>query len=45
MLEIIGVLAVIANGMVIAFTSDFIPRVVYKYHYGPCRRGTLPGLE
>ncbi|XP_060031852.1 anoctamin-9 isoform X2 [Erinaceus europaeus] len=44
-LEIIGVLAVIANGMVIAFTSDFIPRVVYKYHYGPCRRGTLPGLD
>ncbi|XP_059008811.1 anoctamin-9 isoform X1 [Mustela lutreola] len=36
-LETIGVLAVIANGMVIAFTSEFIPRVVYKYHYGPCR--------
>lgn len=31
-------LAVIANGMVIAFTSEFIPRVVYKYHYGPCRK-------
>lgn len=29
-------LAVIANGMVIAFTSEFIPRIVYKYHYGPC---------
>ncbi|KAM4847018.1 anoctamin-9 isoform 1-T1 [Thomomys bottae] len=36
-LETIGVLAVIANGMVIAFTSEFIPRVVYKYRYGPCR--------
>uniref|UniRef100_A0A8C8YZS7 Anoctamin n=1 Tax=Prolemur simus TaxID=1328070 RepID=A0A8C8YZS7_PROSS len=38
-LETIGVLAVIANGMVIAFTSEFIPRVVYKYRYGPCREG------
>ncbi|KAL0629024.1 Anoctamin-9 [Plecturocebus cupreus] len=35
-LETIGVLAVIANGMVIAFTSEFIPRVVYKYRYSPC---------
>ncbi|XP_073908253.1 anoctamin-9 isoform X2 [Castor canadensis] len=39
-LETIGVLAVIANGMIIAFTSEFIPRVVYKYRYGPCRQGT-----
>ncbi|XP_036618889.1 anoctamin-9 isoform X2 [Trichosurus vulpecula] len=38
-LEAIGVLAVIANGMVIAFTSEFIPRLMYKYHYGPCSRG------
>ncbi|XP_066222380.1 anoctamin-9-like [Saccopteryx leptura] len=37
LLETIGVLAVIANGMVIAFTSEFIPRTVYKYRYGPCR--------
>ncbi|XP_051001065.1 anoctamin-9 [Acomys russatus] len=37
-LETIGVLAVIANGMVIAFTSEFIPRIVYTYHYGPCRK-------
>uniref|UniRef100_A0A673THP8 Anoctamin n=1 Tax=Suricata suricatta TaxID=37032 RepID=A0A673THP8_SURSU len=44
-LEIIGVLAVIANGMVIAFTSEFIPRVVYKYHYGPCRHGANPGVD
>ncbi|XP_043829016.1 anoctamin-9 [Dromiciops gliroides] len=39
-LEAIGVLAVIANGMVIAFTSEFIPRLVYKYHYGPCSWGS-----
>lgn len=44
-LETIGVLAVIANGMVIAFTSEFIPRVVYKYHYGPCRQGAQPAVE
>uniref|UniRef100_A0A8D2FRS3 Anoctamin n=1 Tax=Theropithecus gelada TaxID=9565 RepID=A0A8D2FRS3_THEGE len=35
-LETIGVLAVIANGLVIAFTSEFIPRMVYKYRYSPC---------
>ncbi|XP_074086785.1 anoctamin-9 [Macrotis lagotis] len=39
-LEAIGVLAVIANGMVIAFTSEFIPRLVYKYLYGPCSQGS-----
>ena len=44
-LEIIGMLAVIANGMVIAFTSEFIPRVVYKYRYGPCRQGAHPAVE
>lgn len=44
-LETIGVLAVIANGMVIAFTSEFIPRVVYKYRYGPCREGAHPGVD
>lgn len=44
-LKTIGVLAVIANGMVIAFTSEFIPRVVYKYRYGPCREGAHPGVE
>ncbi|XP_061263574.1 anoctamin-9 isoform X3 [Bos javanicus] len=44
-LEIIGVLAVIANGMVIAFTSEFIPRVVYKYCYGPCRRGAQSEVD
>lgn len=35
-LEGIGVLSVIGNALVIAITSDFIPRLVYKYHYGPC---------
>ncbi|XP_070282454.1 anoctamin-9 isoform X3 [Myotis yumanensis] len=44
-LETIGVLAVIANGMVIAFTSEFIPRVVYKYRYGPCRQGARSSVE
>ncbi|XP_061058366.1 anoctamin-9 isoform X1 [Eubalaena glacialis] len=44
-LQIIGVLAVIANGMVIAFTSEFIPRVVYKYRYGPCRQGAHPAVD
>ncbi|XP_059959621.1 anoctamin-9 [Mesoplodon densirostris] len=44
-LEIIGMLAVIANGMVIAFTSEFIPRVVYKYRYGPCRQGAHPAVD
>lgn len=44
-LETIGVLAVIANGMIIAFTSEFIPRVVYKYRYGPCRDGARPKVE
>lgn len=39
-LEAIGVLAVIANGLVIGVSSDFIPRLVYRYHYGPCANGT-----
>ncbi|KAM9318254.1 anoctamin-9-like isoform 2-T2 [Pholidichthys leucotaenia] len=38
-LEAIGVLAVIANGLVIGITSDFIPRLVYRYRYGPCANG------
>ncbi|MGH0157183.1 UNVERIFIED_CONTAM: hypothetical protein FKN15_033160 [Acipenser sinensis] len=38
-LQAIGVLAVIANGLVIGVTSDFIPRLVYKYIYGPCAKG------
>uniref|UniRef100_H3CLN8 Anoctamin n=1 Tax=Tetraodon nigroviridis TaxID=99883 RepID=H3CLN8_TETNG len=39
-LEAIGVLAVIANGLVIGFSSDFIPRLVYHYHFGPCATGS-----
>ncbi|XP_070618034.1 anoctamin-3 isoform X1 [Erythrolamprus reginae] len=35
-LEGIGVLAVITNAFVIAITSDYIPRFVYAYKYGPC---------
>uniref|UniRef100_A0A8C6WVE2 Anoctamin n=1 Tax=Neogobius melanostomus TaxID=47308 RepID=A0A8C6WVE2_9GOBI len=35
-LEGIGILAVITNAFVIAVTSDFIPRMVYAYKYGPC---------
>uniref|UniRef100_A0A3Q3WL62 Anoctamin n=1 Tax=Mola mola TaxID=94237 RepID=A0A3Q3WL62_MOLML len=35
-LEGIGVLSVITNSFVIAVTSDFIPRLVYAYKYGPC---------
>ncbi|XP_035643093.2 anoctamin-9 isoform X1 [Oncorhynchus keta] len=38
-LEAIGVMAVIANGLVIGVSSDFIPRLVYRYHYGPCANG------
>ncbi|KAM3625274.1 uncharacterized protein V6R79_009497 [Siganus canaliculatus] len=38
-LEIIGVLAVIANGLVIGVSSDFIPRLVYRYRFGPCATG------
>ncbi|XP_069377990.1 anoctamin-9-like isoform X5 [Paralichthys olivaceus] len=39
-LEVIGVLAVIANGLVIGVTSDFIPRLVYRYRYSPCANGS-----
>uniref|UniRef100_A0A6Q2X4S2 Anoctamin n=1 Tax=Esox lucius TaxID=8010 RepID=A0A6Q2X4S2_ESOLU len=35
-LEGIGILSVITNAFVIAVTSDFIPRLVYAYKYGPC---------
>ncbi|XP_076971341.1 anoctamin-9 isoform X2 [Tamandua tetradactyla] len=45
LLEAIGVLTVITNGAVIAFTSEFIPRVVYKYRYGPCQHGAQPGVN
>ncbi|XP_047245852.1 anoctamin-4-like isoform X2 [Girardinichthys multiradiatus] len=35
-LEGIGILSVITNAFVIAVTTDFIPRLVYAYKYGPC---------
>ncbi|XP_042559583.1 anoctamin-9-like [Clupea harengus] len=44
-LDAIGVLAVIANGLVIGISSDFIPRLVYRYHYGPCANGTATDLD
>ncbi|KAL0968813.1 hypothetical protein UPYG_G00272220 [Umbra pygmaea] len=45
LLEAIGVLAVIANGLVIGITSDFIPRLVYRYQYGPCANGTITDVD
>uniref|UniRef100_A0A8C7GDN9 Anoctamin n=1 Tax=Oncorhynchus kisutch TaxID=8019 RepID=A0A8C7GDN9_ONCKI len=44
-LEAIGVLAVIANGLVIGISSDFIPRLVYRYNYGPCANGTVTDTD
>ncbi|KAJ8394957.1 hypothetical protein AAFF_G00040800 [Aldrovandia affinis] len=44
-LEAIGVLAVIANGLVIGVSSDFIPRLVYRYRYGPCANGAVTSLD
>lgn len=44
-LEAVGVMAVIANGLVIGITSDFIPRLVYRYHYGPCANGTSSDMD
>lgn len=34
-LDSIGKLAVITNGLIIAFTSEFIPRLVYQYYLSP----------
>ncbi|XP_029379586.1 anoctamin-9 [Echeneis naucrates] len=44
-LEAIGVLAVITNGLVIGVSSDFIPRLVYRYRYGPCANGTVTDID
>ncbi|NWT14157.1 ANO9 protein, partial [Vireo altiloquus] len=44
-LEGIGILAVIGNGLVIAITSDFIPVQVYKYMYSPCKRDNSTGMD
>nr|XP_061825656.1 anoctamin-9-like isoform X3 [Nerophis lumbriciformis] len=45
LLEAIGVLAVIANGLVIGISSDFIPRLAYRFLYGPCSNGTKTDLD
>ncbi|XP_061577650.1 anoctamin-9 [Cololabis saira] len=44
-LEAIGVLAVIANGLVIGVSSDFIPRLVYQYRYGPCASSNATDID
>ncbi|KFU92500.1 Anoctamin-9, partial [Chaetura pelagica] len=44
-LEAIGILAVIGNGLVIAITSDFIPVQVYKYMYSPCTKGNNTDVD
>ncbi|XP_042321537.1 anoctamin-9 isoform X1 [Sceloporus undulatus] len=44
-LEAIGILAVIGNGLVIAITSDFIPMQVYKYTYSPCVQKNHTGTD
>uniref|UniRef100_A0A8C5GMH3 Anoctamin n=1 Tax=Gouania willdenowi TaxID=441366 RepID=A0A8C5GMH3_GOUWI len=44
-LEAIGVLAVITNGLVIGVSSDFIPRLVYRYRYGPCANGNATDVD
>ncbi|NXM84250.1 ANO9 protein, partial [Oenanthe oenanthe] len=44
-LEAIGILAVIGNGLVIAITSDFIPVQVYKYMYSPCARENHTSMD
>ncbi|XP_072529774.1 anoctamin-9 [Salminus brasiliensis] len=44
-LETIGVLAVIANGLVIGISSDFIPRLVYRYRYGPCANSNVSDID
>ncbi|NXT96055.1 ANO9 protein, partial [Anhinga rufa] len=44
-LEAIGILAVIGNGLVIAITSNFIPVQVYKYTYSPCMTENSTGVD
>uniref|UniRef100_UPI00398F35D7 anoctamin-9-like isoform X2 n=1 Tax=Pristiophorus japonicus TaxID=55135 RepID=UPI00398F35D7 len=41
-LEVIGVLAIMGNGLVISFTSDFIPQQVYLYRYSHCLNQSKP---
>ncbi|XP_015256565.1 PREDICTED: anoctamin-9-like [Cyprinodon variegatus] len=44
-LEVIGVLAVIVNGLIIGVSSDFIPRLLYRFYYGPCANGTATDTD
>ncbi|XP_017559027.1 anoctamin-9 [Pygocentrus nattereri] len=44
-LEAIGVMAIIANGLVIGISSEFVPRLVYRYLYGPCANGSSTDLQ
>ncbi|NWR80166.1 ANO9 protein, partial [Centropus unirufus] len=44
-LEAIGILAVIGNGLVITITSNFIPMQVYKYTYSPCATGNRTDVD
>ncbi|XP_013925744.1 PREDICTED: anoctamin-9 [Thamnophis sirtalis] len=44
-LETIGILSVIGNGLVIAFTSDFIPILVYQYTFSPCKQKNNTGID
>ncbi|XP_061465885.1 anoctamin-9 isoform X2 [Rhineura floridana] len=44
-LEAIGILAVIGNGLVIAITSDFIPMQVYKYTSSPCMQKNYTDID
>ncbi|ETE60119.1 Anoctamin-9, partial [Ophiophagus hannah] len=44
-LETIGILSVIGNGLVIAITSDFIPMVVYQYTFSPCKQKNNTGID
>ncbi|XP_039209184.1 anoctamin-9 isoform X2 [Crotalus tigris] len=44
-LETIGILSVIGNGLVIAITSDFIPMLVYQYTFSPCKQKNNTGID
>ncbi|XP_062845351.1 anoctamin-9 [Trichomycterus rosablanca] len=44
-LEAVGVTAVIANGLVIGISSEFVPRLLYRYRFGPCANGTATDLQ
>ena len=47
-MEVLAKLAVISNAFLIAFTSDFIQKLVYKFHYGEVEKESfekLPNLK